>query len=114
MTKRKIQQIAESLGWTVTWDKNKGGSKSITFSQCSPAGLDFNVVLEYENLGEIKDKLSEYCGSYDPSYEAYLWLDESGHGKNGAPYDMFDVYSDMEDCEGMVRELLDALMDEEE
>ena len=25
-----------------------------------------------------------------------LWLDEFGHGKNGAPYDMKDVYEDFE------------------
>lgn len=26
----------------------------------------------------------------------YLWLDDEGHGSNGAPYDMKDVYEDME------------------
>lgn len=30
------------------------------------------------------------------SYETYLWLDSNGHGKNDAPYDMKDVYEDVE------------------
>ena len=81
MTKNKIEKIAEELGWTVTWDNNDG-TKFVMFSQYSPAGQDFNVELEYKNLGEIEDKLREYYDYYDPSYDAYLWLDNAGHGKN--------------------------------
>lgn len=108
MTKAKIETIAEELGWTVTWYKNIR-TKSVMFSQYSPAGQDFSVELEYENLGEIEDKLREYYDSYDPSYEAYLWLDESGHGKNGAPYEMIDVYNDMKACEEMIDKLACAI-----
>lgn len=109
MTKNKIEKIAEEPGWTVTWDKNDDGTKFVIFSQYSPAGQDFNVELEYENLGEIEDKLREYYDSYDPSYEAYLWLDESGHGKNGAPYEMIDVYNDMVACKEMIDKLACAI-----
>ena len=108
MTKNKIEKIAEELGWTVTWYKNIR-TKSVMFSQYSPAGQDFYVELEYENLGEIEDRLREYYDSYDPSYEAYLWLDESGHGKNGAPYEMVDVYNDMKACEEMIDKLACAI-----
>ena len=38
--------------------------------------------------------------------EAYIWLDDSGHGKNGAPHDMKDVYEDMEACKSMLGELV--------
>lgn len=109
MTKNKIEKIAEELGWTVTWDKNNDGTKFVMFSQYSPAGQDFNVELEYENLGEIEDKLREYYDSYDPSYEASLWLDSEGHGKNGAPYEMIDVYNDMVACEEMIDKLACAI-----
>lgn len=37
-----------------------------------------------------------YCRDYDVSEQTMLWLDEFGHGKNGAPYDMKDVYEDFE------------------
>jgi hypothetical protein len=108
MTKKKIEKIAEELGWTVTWYKNSR-TRSVMFSQYSPAGQDFNVELDYKTLGEIEDKLREYYDNYDPSYEAYLWLDESGHGKNGAPYEMIDVYNDMVACEEMIDELACAI-----
>lgn len=108
MTKEKIEKVAESLGWTVTWYKNIR-TKSVMFNQSSPAGQDFSVELEYENLGEIEDRLREYYDSYDPSYEASLWLDESGHGKNGAPYEMIDVYNDMKACKEMIDKLACAI-----
>ena len=41
--------------------------------------------------------------------ETYLWLDNRGHGKNGAPYRMRDVLEDMEAAEKMVEDLLDAI-----
>lgn len=109
MTKKKIEMIAEELGWTVTWNKNNDGTKFVMFRHYSPAGQDFNVELEYKILGEIKDKLREYYDSYDPSYEASLWLDDNGHGKNGAPYEMIDVYNDMKACEEMIDKLACAI-----
>ena len=51
---------------------------------------------------------TEYDG-YDVSFEAYLWLDDDGHGKNGAPYDMKDVYEDMEAVKDMLWELYNDL-----
>lgn len=108
MTKAKIEKIAEELGWDVTWYENSR-TKSVMFSQFSPAGQDFNVEVNYKTLGEIEDKLREYYDSYDPSYEAYLWLGDDGHGKNGAPYEMIDVYNDMKACEEMIDELACAI-----
>jgi hypothetical protein len=109
MTKEKIEKIASDLGWSVSWDKNNNGSKFVMFSQFSPAGQDFNCEVDYKTLDEIWNKVFEYYKSYDPSYEAYLWLDESGHGKNGAPYEMIDVYNDMKACEEMLCNLYQAL-----
>lgn len=109
MTKNDIRIIAEKLGWTVTWSKNNDGTNFVTFSQYSPAGQDFYVEVDYKTLREIKDKLREYYDSYDPSYEAYLWLGNDGHGKNGAPYEMVDVYNDMVACKEMIDKLACAI-----
>ena len=38
-----------------------------------------------------------------------MWLDIDGHGKNGAPYDMRDVYDDMEAVNDMLWDLYDDL-----
>ena len=35
--------------------------------------------------------------SFDESYATYIWLDEFGHGKNGAPYEMCDVLADQKE-----------------
>lgn len=37
--------------------------------------------------------------------ETYTCLDHSGHGINGAPYDMRDVYNDMEECQDEIEKL---------
>ena len=42
-------------------------------------------------------------------YETYLWLDSDGHGKNGAPYDMKDLYEDMEACREIIYELYEIV-----
>ena len=104
---KKIIDVAESLDWTVNVDDNE-----LIFSKYSPAGQDFNFCITADNLEEVKDKIKEYCENFDVSEEAYLWLDEFGHGKNGAPYDMKDVYEDMEECLDMTNELLDNLRTE--
>lgn len=109
MTKKKIEQIAEELDWTVSWDKNRDGTKFVMFSRYSSAGQDFNCEVDYENLGGIWEKVFEYYQNFDVSYEASLWLDELGHGKNGAPYEMIDVYNDMKECEEELCKLYQAL-----
>jgi hypothetical protein len=104
---KKIIDIAEGLDWSVNVDDNE-----LTFSKYSPAGQDFNFCITANSLEEVKDKIKEYCENFDVSEEAYAWLDESGHGTNGAPYDMKDVYEDMEECLDMTNELLDNLRTE--
>lgn len=109
MTKAKIEKISKNLGWSIDWYKQDNG-KYVTFSKYSPYGQDFSFEVFYDNLDELADKIYEYYDNYDPSEEASHWLDKSGHGKNGAPYEMGDVYKDMCDCQNMVEELYDALV----
>lgn len=45
---------------------------------------------------------------YDVSYETYIWLDDTGHGKNGAPSEMEDVLADKKEWERKLSELADA------
>ena len=51
---------------------------------------------------------------FDVSSEAYLWLDSDGHGTNGAPYDMKDLYEDFEACESAIYDLWEYLRDFED
>ena len=65
----------------------------------------------------IKSAINQdYCryeailrGDFDPDYEAYLWIGDDGHGRNGAPYHIKDIVSDMEEAEEQIYELLQAL-----
>jgi hypothetical protein len=100
----KIIDIAESLGFAV-----KNENDYFLFSQFSPAGQDFNIEVNINTLKELSDELNEQYENYDCSYETYLWLDNSGHGTNGAPYDMKDVYEDMEWCKEKLGDLAKAI-----
>lgn len=78
-----------------------------TFYKASSAGQDFSFIVDHENdIDKLIYNIHEYYANFDVSSEAYLWLDEDGHGKNGAPHDMIDVYKDMEECEEFINEAL--------
>lgn len=111
----KLLNRAKENGWNVTVDGNY-----INIGKYSPAGQDFSFDIDVTDFEEENDSTAaelfveaihaEY-DEYDVSYEAYIWLDDDGHGKNGAPYDMKDVYEDMEACKDMLWELYDDLHD---
>ena len=97
---KKIENVAESLDWNITEDNG-----DFELEKYSPAGQDFNTSISADDLQEFSEKLYERYNDYDVSAETYLWLDNTGHGTNGAPYDMKDLYEDMEACQEMIREL---------
>ena len=60
---------------------------------------DKNMVVEYNNIffDDMLEDLKSRVDNYDVSYETYIWLDNEGHGTNGAPYDMLECYKDSEE-----------------
>lgn len=101
---KKITSVAKKLEWVFTIS-----GTDITFSKFSPAGQDFNIEISAENIEELVEEIKERANNYDCSQEAYYWLDNSGHGINGAPDDMKDVYEDIETCKKMMEELYEEL-----
>lgn len=101
-TIEQITQIAESLGWKVEVDES-----DITFSRYTTAGQDFSFSVNKNK--DITDEVLDYYEGYDPSEEAILWCDSSGHGKKGAPYHLKDIIADMEEAEEMVGTLYEAI-----
>lgn len=101
-TLEQITQIAESLGWSVDVDES-----NITFSQYTTAGQDFSFYVDKNK--DIAGEVLDYYEGYDPSEEALLWCDSSGHGKRGAPYYLKDIIADMEDAEAMIETLYEAI-----
>lgn len=102
----KVENAAERCGFNCTGNSN---DDYFCFSQGSPAGQDFNIEVEAKTLDELKEELERFVYNYDVSEEAYYWLDRFGHGKNGAPYDMKDVYEDMEWCRDEAEKLADEI-----
>lgn len=110
--KEEITEIAESLNFNITISEDE--DVNISFAKTSSYGQDFNFEISVDKDASMIDiwrELQSYQNNFDVSAEAYLWLDESGHGKNGAPFEMIDVYNDMEECKGFVTELADKVFD---
>lgn len=103
MTEKKFIQIAERLGWSVTKD-----SYDIELQFYTDYGQDFSFSVN-RNEGYVK-QVYDYYNSFDPDEEALLWVDDSGHGKNGAPYRLRDIITDMEEVEKELEKLYDALI----
>lgn len=110
----KITECAESNGWSVSLDiKHEKNIAVFEFSRYTPAGQDFSfsVTMKDNNLDSLVANMEEYYEGFDVDSETYLWLDDDGHGKNGAPYRMKDVLADMEAAEKYIESLLDAIRD---
>ena len=85
---------------------------TIRLSRYSPAGQDFGISVDIgENLHDLKQNLARAYENYDVSYETYIWLDNTGHGKDGAPHDMVDVYTDMQTCHEYIEEMRQIVSD---
>lgn len=97
----KVIELAESLDWKVTVDGN-----DVDFQYYTNYGQDchMNITLT-EDFDKFTDEIYSYYENYDVSEETALWIDESGHGKNGAPYDIEDILNDMKEFESAIHEL---------
>ncbi len=107
-----VVECAEAKGWKVNAGIYYKEQKSeFEFQKYSPAGRDFSFSVEMRcaNINSLIENMEEYYEDFDVDSEAYLWLDQSGHGRNGAPYRMRAVIEDMEATERMIERLLDAI-----
>lgn len=101
MTKEQFNKFAseaEKIGATVTMSAG-----NVSISYWTQHGGEENI--EVGSTENLADYLRSYCEDYDPSYETYIWLDNTGHGTNGAPYDMRDILSDKEEFKEKIGQL---------
>lgn len=110
-TIEQITNVAEGLGWQVSTGSSKPNVVEFEFQNYTPAGqdLNFSVEMKDDDPDSLLSEIQEYYEGYDPDYEAYLWIGTDGHGKNGAPYHIKDIVSDMEAAEEMINKLYEAL-----
>lgn len=111
-----VVECAKAKGWKVEAGIiYKKQTAEFEFGKFTPAGRDFSFSAEMKcaNINSLIDNIEEYYEGFDVDYEAYIWLDQSGHGRDGAPYRMRAVLEDMEATEKMIEELLDAIKEME-
>lgn len=102
----ELTNIIEDHEWSIDYEDDG----TIYLSKYSPAGQDFGFYIEkVESIEDFADKIYDQYNEYDVSEAAYIWLGSDGHGKDGAPYDMKDVYEDMEACEQNILELYELI-----
>ena len=102
----KVEDVAEKVGFNATGSYE---GDDWNFAIGSPAGQDCHIEIFGRSIKNLADNLWAYVDSYDVSEETYVWLDNTGHGKNGAPYDMADVYNDMAWFRDKAEELWEAI-----
>ena len=107
----QIIAIAEQLGWQVKTDTDKPNLVVFDFQQYTPHGQDFSFSVEMKgnDTDSLLQEVETYYEDFDPDYEAYLWIGTDGHGKNGAPYRIKDIVSDMEQAEAMIEKLYENI-----
>lgn len=99
----KMRPLFEKENFVLTYNKE---SMTYMFSKTSPAGQDFSFEVDIGcDIEDFLDIVDNYYQNFDVSYETYLWLDNTGHGKNGAPYEMEDVLEDMKACEQYINDI---------
>ena len=108
----RIIEIAESQGFSVNYETT-GSTVEFTFSQYTDFGQDFSfeATMKEYNIYTLIEEVNDYYEGYDPDEQAMLWVGPDGHGTTGASYRLTDVVKDMEQCEQMVNNLLNALID---
>ncbi|MDE5726768.1 MAG: hypothetical protein K2H94_01410 [Duncaniella sp.] len=111
-----VVACAEAKGWHVEAGIIYKEQKSeFEFGKYSPAGRDFSfsATMKCANINSLIEDIDNYYECFDVDSETYVWLDQFGHGKRGAPYRMRAVLEDMEATEKMIEELLDAIKEME-
>ena len=102
---RKVTDIAQEKGWSISVEDENKTSIQFEFQRYTKYGQDFNfnADMQDEDINTLIAGMKRYYEDFDPGYEAYLWIGDDGHGRNGAPYHIKDIVSDMEEAEEQIR-----------
>lgn len=106
-----IENKLENTDWGVDMSFQDDNA-FFDFSIYSSMGQDFHCTVNVsvdDDISDLVDRLADYYDDFDPDEEASMWIDETGHGKNGAPYRISDIVKDMEECKEEVYNLIQIL-----
>lgn len=106
-----IENKLKGTGWGVDMSF-QDDDVFFDFSMYSSIGQDFHCTVHVsadDDISDLVDRLIDYYDDFDPDEEASMWIDETGHGRNGAPYRISDIVKDMEECQEEVDNLIQIL-----
>lgn len=104
--RRKIEKAGREDGWTTCFDID-----GVILERKAPSWTIFTVNLNADSLTGMIQELDLFVQDFDVSEATYQALDETGHGKDGAPYELIDVWTDIFDCRQKSCKLLGRLID---
>jgi hypothetical protein len=104
-----IGTICDDMSIHFTYDDEL---RQIYFNWNSDAGEDVNLEFSADDISsieELSDLIKQEYDNYDVGYETLLWLDNFGHGKNGAPDYIGDIVADKEATKAKIKSLAEEL-----
>ena len=78
----KLEQMNFSVG---SWSSNGNLYQVDIEKYYDGSDQVFNLSCDKDNPASVVEALKMLYDNFDVDYETYLWLDNDGHGKNGAP-----------------------------
>lgn len=104
---------AEEMDWSYSAyiETSRGNRAYVEMGQYSPAGEDFNMVIDFELENQAEtflEDLREYADNFDVEEHAEMWL--PSRGKGGCPSTLKELLEDAKDIKDMVYELYRELV----
>ena len=113
LTVNTIQNIAEQLGWKVSYSEqknSKGGTDKIaSFYQHSPAGEDFGFDCFYKDADDLETEIVKAYDDFDLDEHVEMWIEAKHNGVSGVP-DVVTLVDDARDIDDMLACLHSALL----
>lgn len=105
---KTLEQILNETNWEpVHEDGNSYGFRWL--------GGDYDgyITLTGDTMEELAEDAYAAYENFDVDQETALWIDDDGHGKNGAPYHIRDILEEFENYERDLEFLWDTLRNEQ-
>lgn len=100
---KALENIIKSENFTIYYHED---ANCISFSTLCSTLKEFEFTIDNDgDVSHLRDNILAYYRDFDVSYETFIQLDNSGHGENGALYDMKELYEETEECQDFIMDL---------
>lgn len=107
-----IDKLCSDNGWDFWWYAPNTSPTVACSLRFKDVSRDNTTEFDKDSVADIQTfakAVRETADGYDVDYETYIWLDEEGHGKNGAPYHIREVLKENEAIKAAWNNLADKL-----